>query len=444
MATRDPFCVTVAPRRRGHELPSIRSVAATMSRTQPARIPELSSSELFEQLFEFAPDCILVVGPGGVITRANRQVEVTLGYRRQELVGRSIELLVPDSIRGLHEQLVQDYFDHPRERLMGAGLNLTARRRDGSAVPVEIALRPLESGTIPLVLALVRDISERKEAERALELARADLERRVTERTAELSAAVARLQEEVTERERAERRLREEHRKVTQAEKLSSIGLLAAGVAHEINNPLGGTMSCIKALREGRIPPDRQGEYLDTVQEGLARMHATVRSLLDYARQQPAARSQVSIADVCSLAMRLVEPAARKRRIEFTQQLETRWGCIWGDRDQLMQAVVNVLLNAVQATPTGGKIEVALREASPETLGIRISDSGPGIPDELIDRVCDPFFTTKPEGEGTGLGLAITLGIVEAHGGSLHIAARPGGGSEVTLELRRCPPGTPP
>lgn len=397
--------------------------------------PSPTPLELFEQLFEFAPDAILVIAPGGVMLRANAQCAVTFGYSRDELVGSTIELLVPDHVRGHHSALRDGYFDSPRERTMGAGLNLTGRHKDGSSIPVEIALRPLAGSAEPLVLTLVRDISERRLAERELLRAQNELELRVAERTRELSLANARLRGEVEERQTAERRLREEQAKLIQAEKLSSIGLLASGVAHEINNPLMGAMGCIKSLRDGSVAPERWGEYLETVQDGLARMHATVRGLLDYSRQQPPAYAAVDIIDICNAAIRLVEPIAQRMQIRIDCSGATSGPRTLADRGKLTQALVNVLVNAVQATPKDGTISIRCRNESTERFAIIISDSGPGIPETMLSRVCDPFFSTKPEGQGTGLGLAITLGILQAHEGDLEIRNLPEGGTEVTLML---------
>ncbi len=399
------------------------------------RVASFQALELFEHLFEFAPDAILVIAPGGVITRANQQCTATFGYAREELEGKTIELLVPGHVREHHVALRDGYFDAPRERTMGAGLNLTAEHKDGRAIPVEIALRPLAGGAEPLVLTLVRDISERRRSEAELLRAHNELEIRVAERTRELSLANRKLRAEIQERESAERRLREEQAKLIRAEKLSSVGLLAAGIAHEINNPLMGAMGCVKSLRAGGVGAERWDEYLATVQDGLTRMHGTVRRLLDYARPGTPATAVINVAELCQAALRLVAPMAQKQRLHADCYEGSVSPHVRADRDQLIQALVNVLVNAVQATPAEGSITVRYTEISAERCAIVVEDTGTGIPEALSSKVCDPFYSTKAE--GTGLGLWITLGILQAHGGDLELRRARGGGTEVWLLLPR-------
>jgi signal transduction histidine kinase len=232
------------------------------------------------------------------------------------------------------------------------------------------------------------------------------------------------------------RQLVDEQAKLIQAEKLSSIGLLASGVAHEINNPLSGVMGCCKALREGSVEGERRDEYFEAVQDGLERIRGTVQSLLDFARQRPPAPTDQDAAEVVASCIRLLQPLERKKDLSVKSHIATGEVVVEADRTQLMQALVNVLMNSIQAAPRGGVIAVRARPEEAR-VGIRIEDNGGGIPPEVLSKVCDPFFTTKPEGEGTGLGLAITLGIARAHGGDLAIESELGKGTAVTLWLPR-------
>jgi len=234
--------------------------------------------------------------------------------------------------------------------------------------------------------------------------------------------------------ESANARLVEEQSKLVLAEKLSSIGLLAAGVAHEINNPLSGVMGCLKALREKSLTAERRQEYFETIREGLDRIRTTVEGLLDFSRQRPPTITELDLADVVYASLRLLAPLVRKKDLKVDVQVAPGMVSAWADRFQLMQALVNLLMNAAQAVGRGGCVGVT-SVVEPARIGVRVSDDGPGIPPELVARVCDPFFTTKPEGEGTGLGLAVTLGIVKAHGGDLVIESKAGKGTMVTIWL---------
>jgi signal transduction histidine kinase len=233
----------------------------------------------------------------------------------------------------------------------------------------------------------------------------------------------------------ANRRLQEEQAKLVQAEKLSSIGLLASGIAHEINNPLSGVRGCVRALREGAVPADRRGEYFETIEDGLERIEVTVRGLLDFARQRPPMATEQDAGEIAASCARLLTPLTRKKGVEVENRIASGSLRVFADRTQLMQAVVNVLMNAVHAVSEGeGRIAVEPCAAQ-GMVGIRVVDNGRGIPRQVLGKVCDPFFTTKPAGEGTGLGLAVTLGIARSHGGDLAIESEEGQGTTVTLWL---------
>jgi signal transduction histidine kinase len=301
---------------------------------------------------------------------------------------------------------------------MGEGLELFGRRGDDSEFPVEIALAPVTAESGRFVLCIVRDVTRRQEIETALHEAREELEQRVAERTAELREA--------------NRRLVEEQAKLIQAEKLSSIGLLASGVAHEINNPLSGLMGLLKALQEDSLSASERTEFFDAARDGLERMRMTVQSLLNFARRQSPVRENLDVAENIDACTRLVSPAARRKNVQIELAIRPGEASVHGDRSQFMQAVLNVLMNAIHAAPAGSRVHVHAVIAG-DRVSIHIDDQGPGIPETLRGRVTDPFFTTKPEGEGTGLGLAVTLGILSAHSGGLAFGDAPGGGARVTL-----------
>jgi len=252
-------------------------------------------------------------------------------------------------------------------------------------------------------------------------------------RAAALREALARVAE-------VNRQLVEEQAKLIQAEKLSSIGLLAAGVAHEINNPLSGVMGCVKALRDKAVPVERQEEYFEAVRDGLERIRGTVQSLLDYARQRPPHATVLDPAEVVVSCLRLLQPLERKKDLTVTNPIVAGAALVLADRTQVMQALVNILMNAIQAVRPGGRIGLEL-QLETDRIGLRVQDDGAGIAKDLLGRVCDPFFTTKAEGEGTGLGLALTLNIARAHGGDLVIESEEGKGTVVTLWLPRAQGG---
>ncbi len=230
----------------------------------------------------------------------------------------------------------------------------------------------------------------------------------------------------------AHKKLRGEQAKLVQAEKLSSIGMLAAGVAHEINNPLSGVLGCVKALRAGKVPKVRQDEYFTTVLDGLERMQRTVKGLLDFARRRPTSIMALDAHEAVVASLRLIEPSTRRKRVQVECQLKPGGLILHADRAEVIQALVNLLLNAVYAVGDEGRITVSAQH-DPPLAAICVQDDGPGIPERNLARICDPFFTTKPEGHGTGLGLTVTLSIARAHGGRLEFANVETGGAMARL-----------
>jgi signal transduction histidine kinase len=266
-----------------------------------------------------------------------------------------------------------------------------------------------EAGRVTHVIGTGIDITRRKRAED------------------DLRAAHDRLEE-------AHRRLREEQAKLVQAEKLSWIGILASCVAHEVNYPRGGVMACLRALEQERVPAERRGEYFAAAHDGLERIQATVRDLLDYARQRAPVRETVDVAELAAACVRLVGPTGQAKRARVETRVRPGQVSVQADRSQIMQVLVNLLLNALYAVPEGGAVRVdAIANDGRVTLSV--ADDGPGIPLEMVARVCDPFFTTKPEGHGTGLGLAVVQGLVRAHGGELRIDSEVGRGTVVSVVL---------
>ncbi len=252
------------------------------------------------------------------------------------------------------------------------------------------------------------------------------LEKRVVQRTAQLET----LNQELRA---ADAELRQEQAKLIQAEKLTSIGVLAAGIAHEVNNPLAGIIAGLGALRSGSVPEERRDEYFETFLDGLERIKQIVRGLTDYARKSAMAKSPIKLHEVLDSCVALISPALQKKMLKIENRVPDNL-VVFADRTQIMQALVNIILNAAHASPKDGLIEIYSSEKTGFS-GILIQDQGDGIPEEIRDKVLDPFFTTKPDGEGTGLGLSVTAGLINANGGHLEFSGEPGEGATVAIWL---------
>ncbi|MDZ7271508.1 MAG: ATP-binding protein [candidate division KSB1 bacterium] len=231
------------------------------------------------------------------------------------------------------------------------------------------------------------------------------------------------------------RQLLDAQRQLYQAEKLASIGRLAAGVAHEINNPLHGLKSCLFAMRHQRGQSEDMGKYLSLADEAVERISGVVEKLLNFSRQGAQERSEMNLNETIEKALALFEYRVDKAKVSLVKQLDPSLPTIYADPQLIGQVVMNMLINSYDSMPDGGEIRISTSRGDSEHVYMVISDTGSGIAEEHLDKIFDPFFTTKAEGKGTGLGLSVSLGIVEAHGGSIQVSSQVGVGSTFRVTL---------
>jgi two-component system NtrC family sensor kinase len=226
---------------------------------------------------------------------------------------------------------------------------------------------------------------------------------------------------------------REVTHRLFQAEKMSAVGQLAGGVAHEINNPLGGILALAQLMsREERTSGD--AENLKLIQDAAMRAKRIVETLLRFSRRsQGETKGPVDVVHVVEEALLLVRPQMKDGRIEVVRDL--RPATVLGNANQLQQIMVNLLVNAVQAMGEAGRVTVTVGPAGPSRVRLTVSDTGPGVRPEIAQRIFEPFFTTKPEGQGTGLGLSICYQIAEEHGGSIRLDPSAERGACFVVEL---------
>ena len=389
-----------------------RSVAGGVNRDISARL------ETQAALLELAPDAFVGVGADGLIVLINAQTEALFGYERSELLGRSVELLVPERFGAAHHSHRASYFKDPRTRAMGAGLELFGRRRDGSEFPAEISLSSIETAEGLLAVAAIRDISERVVATQERERLRAEAEREKL------------------------------HNQLQQAHRLESLGQLAGGIAHDFNNLLAVIINYTAFVTDdleaaAAIDGDARwkGTREDLHQIRLAGERAAqlTHQLLAFARREVV---QSEVVDVNSVVEGIEQLLRRTigEHVELHSELARNLRHVLIDPGQLEQILVNLAVNARDAMPDGGllRIDTAIVEIDedyastrPELeagpyVRLRVSDTGVGMSREVLERVFDPFFTTKPPGQGTGLGLATVYGIVQQASGRAQIYSEPG------------------
>lgn len=243
----------------------------------------------------------------------------------------------------------------------------------------------------------------------------------------DLADALNRMVSEITQRQRA----------LIQTQKLKAIGTLTAGIAHELNNPINNITLLSHLLKENwpQYSETERQEALDDLIRQAQRCQNIIRQLLDFTRESEAIQEPLDLGELVQETVRLAANQIRLAGAELELELTPNLPRIHGDRQQLSQVILNLLLNALDAIPAGGRIRITLNQDGEGQLCLAVTDNGPGIPPEILPQIFDPFFTTKPPGQGTGLGLAVSQGIVARHGGRIEVASQPGSGTTFTVIL---------
>ncbi len=377
----------------------------------------------FRDLLEAAPDAILEVDREGRVVMINRAAENMFGYGREDLLGRSVDQLIPANLRETHQRHRAVYWDAPRTRTMGSGLFLEAERRDGSRFPVEISLSPVKSDDGFRVTAIIRDISDRKRADARL--------RAVEEQhTRELSAK--------------NRELEERNQQVERADRLKSEFL--ASMSHELRTPLHTIIGFSELLGEELEGPlnEKQKRFVEHIHTDSMHLLELINDVLDLSKIE-AGRVTLRREDFdAAAAVHEVVVSIQAQSDAKSIGIETTVPAgmtIRADRLRFKQILLNLIGNAVKFTPERGKIRIEANPRDGDETGAEISviDNGIGIPPEEQVSIFDKFYqvghTTKGVREGTGLGLAITARLIAEHGGAIRVKSEIGVGSAFTFTL---------
>lgn len=341
-----------------------------------------ATKQYLENLLENANDVIYTLDVDQRFTYVNTKIEAW-GYQKEDLIGRPYLSLLSKRHRG---------------RRLKSTLDIGAKQ----VYEVEVMTKTGETRVVTVSVSPLHDP-----------------ERRIL--------GVLGIARDITATKKLEQQIRN-------SEKLASVGKLAAGVAHEINNPLGGILNCLYNFRKGVLSSERQQEYLISMEDGLRRVQKIVRQLLDFSQQHDPELSLTDLNAIVERVLVLTNHTFTANRIKLEKQLNTDLPTIMVDRHMIEQVLMNLVLNAVQAIRGGGVIRIRTRMTDEHGI-IEVEDTGCGIPASVLPRIFDPFFTTKGTGEGTGLGLSVSLGIVERHGGQLLVESEVGKGSIFTVCL---------
>lgn len=243
------------------------------------------------------------------------------------------------------------------------------------------------------------------------------------------------LRESLGRLEKANKDLLRARREIIRSEKLASVGRLAAGLAHEIGNPLGIVLGYLSLLRDGKIPVEEKKEFIKRMEDELTRINRTIRQLLDFSKKSTEEKEKKDIRVLICQVLDLVSGQKPFAHLKIKRSLLKDLPKVKINEDHFKQVIMNLLLNAADAVEEGtGEIEVAAFARSGEVV-VEVADNGRGIKEEHMDKIFDPFFTTKEEGRGTGLGLSVCLGLVEAMGGQLYIFSKEGEGTRAVISL---------
>jgi two-component system sensor kinase FixL len=375
------------------------------------RVEDLLSSSVAHgrAVLEAAADAIITIDAVGIIQSFNPAAERMFGYRAEEVIGWNVHLLMPAPYRHQHDDYLSRYLRTGEKRIIGIGREVQALRKNGRVFPIELAVSEVCTPGMHHFTGIIRDISERKESERRLR-----------------------------QREEEARQHRE---RLVHVGRLSTLGELAAGIAHEINQPLTAIAAyanaCRRLLELGSADPAELVGTLDKISNQAQRAGRVIQRLRDMVRKRDSRREACELNRLIRDTLVLAEPDARLHNYGITTDLVQRSLPVVVDPVQIQQVLLNLIRNGMDAMLEGrvehGDIRVGTRLLDTETAEVRVGDQGIGIPAERRDRLFTPFFTTKPQ--GIGLGLSISRSIVTAHGGRLDCRANPERGVTMCFTL---------
>jgi PAS domain S-box-containing protein len=362
---------------------------------------------LIDTVLDTVVDGLITIDRSGIIQSFNKACVSLFGYTADEVVGQNVRMLMPEPYHSEHDRYLSAYIGSGVPRIIGIGREVLGRRKDGSTFPIELAVGESLQGGNHAFVGIVRDVTERREAE--------------------------------TQREQ-----------LRHSQKMEAVGQLTGGLAHDFNNLLAIIIGNLDMLREIRAGDPVTDELVSDALDSALRGADLTRRLLAFARRQPLQPERVDINEVIGAIVRLLTRTLGEN-ITIEMSLAPNVWPVQIDRAQFEAVIANLATNARDAMQRGGALLIDTRNsrldeayaaahtdvAAGEYVAVEVSDSGTGMPPEILSRIFEPFFTTKEQGKGTGLGLSMVFGFMKQSGGHITVYSEPGKGTTFRLYLPR-------
>jgi len=382
------------------------------------------------QMISAMTDAVILVHPDGMVTKVNQATLSLLDCNEEEILYYPVQNILSISQDKQPKLSPDEVMDKQQLDNILSNIEGFMCCKEGKPIPVSLRSSSLkdDSGDLYGFVLVARDLRPTKKL--IAEAARAEAERRKREELQQAYNELKQLQEQLI-----------------QSEKMASLGQIAAGVAHEINNPISGIMVYLHTLatdlENDRFDRKQALTFLTDSKHELTRCSKIIKSLLDFSRQSHPMLAPVDLGNILDETFSILGHKAKLQDIEVVQHIDPGLPQIQADMDQLKQVFFNLILNAIQAMPKGGRltihaIQVDDKEGltkNPKAVRIDVEDTGCGVAEENIGKLFTPFFTTKEKGEGVGLGLAVAYGIVRRHGGDIRVMSSKGKGTTFSVFL---------
>jgi two-component system sensor kinase FixL len=353
-------------------------------------------------ILDTVPDAMVVIDERGIIQTFSSAAERQFGWRPEEVVGRNVSCLMPSPYREEHDSYLQRYLGTGERRIIGIGRVVVGERKDGTTFPMELSVGEARSGDVRFFTGFVRDL---------------------------------------TERQTTERRLQELQSELVHVSRLTAMGEMASALAHELNQPLSAVANYLngssRLLAAADVPREKLTEALGKASEQALRAGQIIRRLRDFVARGETEKRLESLPKLVQEASALALVGAKEHGVRVQFRYARGVDLVLADKVQIQQVILNLIRNAIDAMGASPRkdLMIDVRETPDDFAEVVVSDSGPGVSEEVAGQLFQPFVTTKATGMGVGLSISRT--IVEAHGGRIWVERAPSGGAAFHFTLRR-------